>query len=133
MFQELGESAAAQVTIVQGGGPNIRDQGRISEILAFHEHGKQIESLKRELEKKDDQIAVLGKALREVGEKNEELKSALKSKDVEIEALRSRIGELEEEKKSCVEIWDPSKPNLAFPKRRSTSWEKQNQPRSKRL
>ena len=87
----------AELTIVRGGGPSL-DQGRIAESLKVHEHGEKIESLNKELQKKDDEIADLQNALQELREKNDELNSALKSKDVEIEKLTSRIDELEEEK-----------------------------------
>ena len=94
----LGIAEAAEVTIVRGGGPTL-DQGRITESLKVHEHGEKIESLNKEIQKKDDEIAALQNALLELREKNDELNSALKSKDVEIEKLTSRIDELEEEKR----------------------------------
>ena len=90
--------AAAEVTIVRGRGPT-RDQERITESFIVHEHGEKIESLNKEIEKKDDEIAALQKALEELREKNDDLNSALKSKDVEIETLTSRIDELEDEKR----------------------------------
>lgn len=98
--QQLGRGIAetAEVTIVRGGGPT-HDQGRIIESLKVHEHGEKIESLNKEIQKKDDEIVALQKALQELREKNDELNSALKSKDVEIAKLTSRIDELEEEKR----------------------------------
>lgn len=97
--QESGlQIAATELTIV-GGERQILDQGRITESFMILEHGAKIESLNKEIEKKDDEIVALQKALQEVREKNDELTSALKSKDVEIETLRSRIDELEEEKR----------------------------------
>ena len=94
----LGIAEAAEVTIVRGRGPTL-DQGRITESLKVHEHGEKIESLNKEIQKKDDEIAALQNALLELREKNDELNSALRSKDVEIEKLTSRIDELEEEKR----------------------------------
>ncbi|XP_078349167.1 uncharacterized protein LOC144634089 [Oculina patagonica] len=100
MVQERGlPFAATELTIVREGGPNILDQGRIAESLAVLEHGEKIESLNKELKKKDGEIVALQKSLKELREKNDELNSALKSKDVEIETLRSRIDELEEDKR----------------------------------
>lgn len=96
MLRQIAESV--EVTIVGGGGPT-RDQGRITETLKVHEHGEKIESLNKEIQKKDDEIIALQKALQELREKNDELNSAIKSKDVEIEKLTSRIDELEEEKR----------------------------------
>ena len=95
--QQLG-AGIAELTIVQRGGSS-RDQGRITESYKVHEHGEKIESLNNEIQKKDDEIAVLQNALQELREKNDELNSALKSKDVEIEKLTARIDELEEEKR----------------------------------
>lgn len=98
-IQESGlQIAATELTIV-GGERQILDQGRITESFMIHEHGAKIESLNKEIEKKDDEIVALQKALQELREKNDELNSALKSKDVEIETLTSRIDELEEEKR----------------------------------
>ena len=94
---ELGIAETAEVRIVRGGGPT-HDQGRIAESLKVHEHGEKIESLNKEIQKKDGEIVALQKALQELREKNDELNSALKSKDIEIEKLSSRIEELEEEK-----------------------------------
>jgi chromosome segregation ATPase len=98
-IQESGlQIAATELTIV-GGERQILDQGRITESFMILEHGAKIESLNKEIEKKDDEIVALQKALQEVREKYDELTSALKSKDVEIETLTSRIDELEEEKR----------------------------------
>lgn len=94
----LGIAETAEVTIVQGGVP-IRDQRRITESFIVREHGEKIESLNKEIQKKDDEIAALQKDLEELREKNDDLNSVLKSKDVEIEKLTSRIDELEEEKR----------------------------------
>ena len=85
---ELGIAETAEVRIVRGGGPN-HDQGRIAESLKVHEHGEKIESLNKEIQKKDGEIVALQKALQELREKNDELNSALKSKDIEIEKLSS--------------------------------------------
>ena len=98
VLQQQVAPGIAGLTIVRGGGPSL-DQGRIAESLKVHEHGEKIESLNKELQKKDDEIADLQNALQELREKNDELNSALKSKDVEIEKLTSRIDELEEEKR----------------------------------
>lgn len=95
--QQLG-AGIAELTIVQRGGSS-HDQGRITESYKVHEHGEKIESLNKEIQKKDDEIASLQNALQELREKNDELNSALKSKDVEIERLTARIDELEEEKR----------------------------------
>lgn len=95
--QQLG-AGIAELTIVQRGGSS-HDQGRITESYKVHEHGEKIESLNKEIQKKDDEIAALQNALQELREKNDELNSALKSKDVEIERLTARIDELEEEKR----------------------------------
>lgn len=97
MLQRQLGAGIAEVTIVQRGGSS-RDQERIAESYKVHEHGEKIESLNKEIQKKDDEIAALQSALQELREKNDELNSALKSKDVEIENLTSRIDELEEEK-----------------------------------
>ena len=100
MMQERGvQIAATELTFLGRGGPNFLDQGTIAESLTVREHGKKIESLNKEIEKKDGEIVALQKALQELREKNDELNSALHSKDVEIETLRSRIDELEEEKR----------------------------------
>ena len=98
-LQQQLATGIAELTIasVRGGGPSL-DQGRITESLKVHEHGEKIESLNKEIQKKDNEIAALQNELKELREKNDELNSALKSKDVEIENLTSRIDELEKEK-----------------------------------
>ena len=99
LMHERGMQLSATELTILGGRGQILDQGRIAESVAIREHGEKIESLNREIEKKDGQIVALQRALQELHEKNDELNSALKSKDVEIETLRSRIDELEEEKR----------------------------------
>jgi len=72
-IQESGlQIAATELTIV-GGERQILDQGRITESFMILEHGAKIESLNKEIEKKDDEIVALQKALQEVREKNDEL------------------------------------------------------------
>ena len=66
--------------------------------ITIREHGEKIDSLEKEIKKKDDEILALQKALQTLQEQNDELKSALDTKDEEIGTLKSRIDELEDEK-----------------------------------
>ena len=66
--------------------------------ITIREHGEKIDSLEKEIKKKDDEIVALQKALQTLQEQNDELKSALDTKDEEIGTLKSRIDELEDEK-----------------------------------
>lgn len=98
-LQETGLGMAALAIIGGRGGRQLSDERNTTESLKFREHGEKIESLEKEIEKKDNEIVVLQKALQGLQEQNDELKSALNSKDVEIDTLKSRIDELEEEKR----------------------------------
>lgn len=55
--------------------------------ITIREHGEKIDSLEKEIKKKDDEIVALQKALQTLQEQNDELKSALDTKDEEIGTL----------------------------------------------
>ena len=65
-----------------------------------HSHTKQIESLKREIEEKNDAQSRLNKKLKDLQEQNDELKITLESKNEETKALKEKISKLESEKKA---------------------------------
>ena len=59
----------------------------------------QIESLKKDIEEKNEAITKLSKHVERLQEQNDELTSVLESKDEEIKALKEKIVKLEKEKK----------------------------------
>lgn len=61
---------------------------------------KQIESLKKEIEKKNDALLRLNKDLRDLREQNDNLQITVDSKDKEIKTLKEKIKKLENEKKT---------------------------------
>ena len=61
---------------------------------------RQIDSLKKEIDKKDEAILKLNKDLRDLREQNDNLQITVKSKDKEIKTLREKIQKLESEKKT---------------------------------
>ena len=61
---------------------------------------RQIDSLKKEIDKKVEAILKLNKDLRDLREQNDNLQITVKSKDKEIKTLREKIQKLESEKKT---------------------------------
>lgn len=69
-----------------------------SEIV--NSHTKQIKSLRREIEERDEAISRLDKDVKELRGENDDLKITVESKDQEIKALKDKINKLETEKKA---------------------------------
>lgn len=92
-MEERSEQVLA-LGLALGGGRLSRD----SEIV--HNHTKQIASLRREIEEKDEAISRFNKDLKDLREQNDELKITVESKDEEIKALKEKINKLESEKKT---------------------------------
>ena len=92
-MEERSEQVLA-LGLALGGGRLSRD----SEIV--HNHTKQIASLRREIEDKDEAISRFNKDLKDLREQNDELKITVESKDEEIKALKEKINKLESDKKT---------------------------------
>lgn len=84
------------IATVMGG--QLVGERNTPKAITIREHGEKIDSLEKEIKKKDDEIVALQKVLQTLQEQNDELKSALDTKDEEIGTLKSRIDELEDEK-----------------------------------
>ena len=85
------------ITIVEREGQLVGERN-LPRAVTIHEYGEKIESLEKEIKKKDNEIVALQKTLQALQEKNDELESALDRKGEEIDTLQSRIDELEDEK-----------------------------------
>lgn len=65
-----------------------------------HNLTTQIESVRKEIEEKDQAISKFNKDLKDLREQNDELKITVESKDEEIKSLKEKIYKLESEKKT---------------------------------
>lgn len=63
-------------------------------------HTRQIESLKKEIEEKDEAILKLKKEVKDLRDQNDDLKITLKSRERELKALKDKISKLETEKEA---------------------------------
>lgn len=78
------------ITIVEREGQLVGERN-LPRAVTIHEYGEKIESLEKEIKKKDNEIVALQKTLQAFQEKNDELESALDRKGEEIDTLQSRI------------------------------------------
>ena len=75
----------------------IGAQNRDSETV--ENHTRQIESLKKEIEEKDNTLSRLNKELKDLQAQNDDLQITLESRNQEIEALKDKVDKLETERK----------------------------------
>ena len=75
----------------------IGAQNRDSETV--ENHTRQIESLKKEIEERDNTLSRLNKELKDLQAQNDDLQITLESRDQEIEALKDKVDKLETERK----------------------------------
>ena len=75
----------------------IGAQNRDSETV--ENHTRQIESLKKEIEERDNTLSRLNKELKDLQAQNDDLQITLESRNQEIEALKDKVDKLETERK----------------------------------
>ena len=75
----------------------IGAQNRDSETV--ENHTRQIESLKKEIEERDNTLSRLNKELKDLQAQNDDLQITLESRDQEIEALKDKVDKQETERK----------------------------------
>lgn len=102
-FRQLSEDVDPMAAALLGMNVTFRreiyqERARMNEI-AVSQHGEDIESLKKQIDEKNREIADLQKAVETLEEQNQELTVALKSRNEEIKVLKTRISRLENDKK----------------------------------
>ena len=80
----------------------VQDRGvRENQVKnAIAQHNDDIETLKRELKQKDEEISSLLKVVKNLQSKNDDLEVIVESRNEEIKSLKSRVNKLEQEKKA---------------------------------
>ena len=94
-IEHRGRAATAILSFVQEASQFERE--RMTEFLV-DQNSEEIESLKKKIDKKNEEISLLHQAIKDLEDKNKRLEVALKTRIEEIIKLKTRIGKLETEK-----------------------------------